>query len=231
MVRRFLIVAVLCLVAVGFLISVQAYSRHSVAERQTDAKRQLDEAAHKRKNWEEHLKREAWNKAHPEIVEKRRQEALAKQRAQLALQQEQRRSEAAAAAAQREHDYRVAHACDISNSEERKAMTAVDAGDYRSAYAIAQSGLSHLDLCQDDDTVKNIDRGWLLSAAGFAAHGIGRSEEARTDFNQANQLLVECQTTPGIYGTRAAANCETQEQYNIRAQTNWDLEDAEQQDQ
>ena len=127
-------------------------------------------------------------------------------------------------AAQREHNYRVAHACEISDNEEIKAMKAVDSENWQSAYATALSGLSHLDLCNsDNDTVKDVKRGYLLSAAAFGAHGIGRSDEARTDFNQANQLLVECQTTSGIYGTRAAANCETQEQNNIRAETDWEV--------
>jgi hypothetical protein len=57
---------------------------------------------------------------------------------------------------------------------------------------------------------------------GLAEHHLSQGD-SRTDLNQANTLLVECQTQPDLYGTKTGASCETQEQYNISAQTNWDM--------
>jgi len=63
---------------------------------------------------------------------------------------------------------------------------------------------------------------YLLSFKATAGHSLG-SGDWRTDFNQANALLVECQSTPGLYGTRVGARCETQEHSNISWETNWDM--------
>ena len=63
---------------------------------------------------------------------------------------------------------------------------------------------------------------YLVSFKATAGHSLG-SGDWRTDFNQANALLVECQSTPGLYGTRVGARCETQEHSNISWETNWDM--------
>jgi hypothetical protein len=89
-------------------------------------------------------------------------------------------------------------------------------------YDSAISGLIWLDRCDGDDDQKTVMKGYLLSMKAYAEHDLGEGDY-QTDFNEANQLLVECQTTPGIYGTHEAAECETQENYNIRATTNWEM--------
>jgi hypothetical protein len=90
------------------------------------------------------------------------------------------------------------------------------------AYDAAVSGLHYTDLC-DVPIVKMVDGGYLLSTKALTEHDLG-SGDWRTDYNQANALLVECQTTPGIYGTHGGAQCETQEHNNIAWETHWDME-------
>jgi hypothetical protein len=93
------------------------------------------------------------------------------------------------------------------------------------AYADAVKGLAVNEQCDDDDQ-QVINKGYLLSMKAFAEHYLPNGD-AGTDFNQANSLLVECQTRPGIYGTHTGAECETQEKNNISQETNWELEKAE----
>lgn len=104
-------------------------------------------------------------------------------------------------------------------------ISASSSSSHRTAYAAAVNGLAANEKCTDEDE-HLIREGYLLSMKAFAEHYLSAGD-SRTDFNQANVLLVECQTRPGLYGTRAGAGCETQEQYNIRAQTNWEMESNE----
>ena len=89
-------------------------------------------------------------------------------------------------------------------------------------YAAAVSGLAANARC-DDEVDHLLNDGYLLSMKAMAEHHLSQGDW-RTDFNQANQLLVQCQTKPGLYGTRIAAQCQTQEHYNISAETHWDME-------
>ena len=93
---------------------------------------------------------------------------------------------------------------------------------YTRRYSAAVSGLTANESCGNED-VRLVNEGYLLSMKAFAEHYTRGDDEWHTDFNQANQLLVECQTKPGLYGTRIAAECETQEHYNISAETDWDI--------
>jgi len=129
-------------------------------------------------------------------------------------EQRQKAAENARYAAEH-HDY-----CADANKQEH--IAAAKSSTYRVAYRAAVAGLAANEKCTDDNE-HLINQGYLLSMKALAEHGLG-DEEWRTDFNQANQLLVECQTKPGLYGTRPAAECETQEKYNISAETNWDIE-------
>lgn len=101
-------------------------------------------------------------------------------------------------------------------------MSDINSDAYQSAYKNANSGLTYAENC-DDETDQLVDKAYLLTIRGFAEHDLTVGD-SRTDLNQANTLLVECQTKPGLYGTKQGAECETQEQNNIRAQTNWDLD-------
>jgi hypothetical protein len=77
-------------------------------------------------------------------------------------------------------------------------------------------------LCgNDDDNLLN--KAYLMSFKALSEHYLSSGDSA-TDLNQANALLVECQTHPGFYGTHTGAQCETQENNNIRTQTNWEMQ-------
>lgn len=93
----------------------------------------------------------------------------------------------------------------------------------QATYDTAVSGMHYAEMC-DSSTAKILNEGYLLSFKGVSEHALG-SGDWRTDLNQANALLVECQTTPGLYGTRVGAQCETQEHSNISWETRWDTAD------
>ena len=106
------------------------------------------------------------------------------------------------------------------------SVKAYKAGDYQAAYTAATKGLQFIETSCEDEAgnphVQYVAKGMLLSFKGLAEHHLPQGD-ARTDLNQANSLLVECQTEPGIYGTHEAAVCESQEQNNISATTNWEM--------
>jgi hypothetical protein len=105
---------------------------------------------------------------------------------------------------------------------EHQAASAINSNEYQRTYDLATKGLAIVDQCTNDDDVL-LNKAYLLSFKGLAEHSLPEGD-SRTDLNQANQLLVECQTNPDFYGTHTAAQCKTQEQYNIQAQTNWDIQ-------
>lgn len=104
-----------------------AQSRH-VLDEQHERSRLQNEAARKRVAWQEHLKREAWNKAHPEIVARRKQEAAARA---LRLEQElqaQRRLAAAARAQQERKDAEARRAAEAAAAAREAAAADQIAG-------------------------------------------------------------------------------------------------------
>lgn len=184
----------------------------------------------KRIAFEAHLKRAAYDKAHPEEVARRK--AAAAEAARVAAAQAAAEAAKRAAAKQvadaAEHaretrQNAIDHACETANNLERKAADYANADSMQATYDTAVSGLHFTELC-DNTTDALIDKGYLLSFKAYAEHGLGNSEW-RTDYNQANALLVQCQTTPGLYGTHEGAQCETQETNNIKQTTNWDVGD------
>ena len=226
-----LIVMACVLFSAGYSFSLQVHSAREEYNAQVAARVKMaaDEAARKHVAFVSHLRREEWDRAHPEVVAKRKAEAAvrAKEQARVEAAQQAAQQQAAAQAEtekrrQEAEASRLAHACDTALDYEKQAMRDVDAGSYQDAYENANSGLKYNDSC-DNDTQQGINKGYLLSARGFAEHHLSVGD-SRTDLNQANALLVQCQTAPGVYGTAAGAGCETQEQNNIRAQTDWDLE-------
>jgi hypothetical protein len=111
--------------------------------------------------------------------------------------------------------------CHIADQREHTAADAMNAESYQKAYDLSVSGLHYVQLCSNDIDAL-ISKGYLLTFKGASEHYL-HSGDSETDLNQANTLLVECQTTPGVYGTHQAALCETQENTNIRVQTDWDM--------
>jgi hypothetical protein len=113
-------------------------------------------------------------------------------------------------------------ACTTADQRERQAADYINNDEYQKTYDTAISGLHYVTLCgNDDDNLLN--KGYLLSFKALAEHHLSSGDSA-TDLNEANAVLVECQTHPGFYGTHVGAQCETQENNNIRIQTNWEME-------
>ncbi len=162
-------------------------------------------------------RRIAFDKAHPEFVAQRQAEEARKQSLRDAAAAERRRHDNAAEAYSAEHSPSMKN-CSKADSIENQAAAASGS---QQIYDLAVHGLAVNEYCSDD-TDKLINKGYLLSFKGTAEHDLA-SGDSKTDLNEANQVLVECQTTPGVYGTHAAASCETQEENNIHAQTNWDM--------
>jgi|HubBroStandDraft_5_1064220.scaffolds.fasta_scaffold16673_4 hypothetical protein len=113
-------------------------------------------------------------------------------------------------------------ACDTANKREIQAADYINNDEYQKAYDTAISGLHYVELCDNDDD-NLLNKGYLLSFKALAEHHLSSGDSA-TDLNEANALLVECQTHPGFYGTHVGAQCETQENNNIRTQTNWEMQ-------
>ena len=227
------IVAICFLVATGryiFAVSQQSNIDKVATQQQVAAERQRQAQEHKRKlaaqqearkqkqlAWQAHVKRDAWNNAHPEEVARKKAAVLATQREQERLAAERAHREEA----QRNEENRVAHACETANTLEREAARHINADEYQATYDSSMSGLHYNALCSDE-TDKLINKGYFMSFKAYAEHQLGNGDW-RTDFNEANQLLVECQTTPGVYGTHTAALCETQEKNNISSETHWEM--------
>lgn len=155
--------------------------------------------------------------------EKAREGERARMRHQIAVEKSAREEQARK---RREQAlYEAAHHDYCADALKYEKIAASNGVSHSSAYGASIKGLAANERC-DNETEQLVNKGYLLSMKAFAEHYL-RDGDSRTDFNQANALLVECQTRPGLYGTRTGAGCETQEQYNIRAQTNWEIEENE----
>ena len=143
-----------------------------------------------------------------------RAEALRLAKARAAAQVRQNALARAAAAEQNKND----HPCDTAVTYEKEA--AANNG-YQSTYDLSVSGLHYAELCDDDNT-KVLLKGYLLSFKANAEHHLSSGDSA-TDMDQATTLLAECQTLPGVYGTHAGAQCESQEDDDIRMKEQWDM--------
>lgn len=111
--------------------------------------------------------------------------------------------------------------CQLADKREHEAADAINNDQYQKTYDTAVSGLHYVGLCgNDDDNLLN--KGYLLSFKALAEHHLS-SGDSQTDMNEANALLVECQTHPGFYGTHVGAQCETQENNNISTTTQWEM--------
>jgi hypothetical protein len=116
--------------------------------------------------------------------------------------------------------------CATADKRENQAADALNNNQYQKAYDTSISGLHYVSLCGNDDD-NLVNKAYLMSFKALAEHHLS-SGDSRTDLNEANALLVECQTHPGFYGTHVGAQCETQENTNIHAQTNWEMEQYQQ---
>jgi hypothetical protein len=115
-----------------------------------------------------------------------------------------------------------AGACGIADKKEREAADYINHDEYQRTYDTVVSGLHYVALCDNDDD-NLLNKAYLMSFKALAEHHLSSGDSA-TDLNEANALLVECQTHPGFYGTHVGAQCETQENNNIQTQTNWEMD-------
>lgn len=112
--------------------------------------------------------------------------------------------------------------CDYASTRVTQGWEDFKGSAYRSAFDNAEKGLAANDRCDDDDQ-KQLNEGFLLSIKGMSEHYLS-SGDSRTDLNQAETVLEQCQTNPRFYGTHTGAECETQQENDISATTNWEVE-------
>jgi len=116
--------------------------------------------------------------------------------------------------------------CDNAVQHSNQAFTDFNAGDYSGGYKNADTAVRLADSCSGTDTPSV--KGFALSARAFNEHHLSYGDST-TDLNQAEQLLADCQTQPGYYGTHRGALCETQEENDISTKQNWDMAQYENQ--
>jgi hypothetical protein len=110
--------------------------------------------------------------------------------------------------------------CENAVSHSNQALKDLNAGDYSGGYKNASTAVRLSESC--DNTDMPSVKGFALSFKAFNEHhlSVGDSE---TDMNQAEQLLSDCQSQPGYYGTHAGALCDTQEENDIQTKTDWEM--------
>jgi hypothetical protein len=190
---------------VGSLLVWLDGKQHRESQERADRIHQQLVEQHRRAAWQGHLKRLAYDKAHPEEVAERKRKAReqAQQReeqrvaanreaARLALLAER---EANAARARQE---RESHPCSTASEIERHT-SGMDPG--QAMYDSAASGMHYAKSCDDDD--KSVNEGFLLSFKAFAEHALGTGD-AGTDLNRAITLLAHCQACRVIMGPTLA---------------------------
>lgn len=113
--------------------------------------------------------------------------------------------------------------CGRAHQYQVTATSDFNANEYSGAYHNAVSGLSINDSCaEENDHLTNA--AYLLTVKALAEHHLSVGD-SRTDLNQADMLLEQCITKPGLYATQIGAGCETQQHINTGYETNWDLGD------
>ena len=110
--------------------------------------------------------------------------------------------------------------CENAVAHSNQAFKDFEAGDYSGGFKNANTAVRLADFCPDADMPSV--KGFALSARAFSEHHLSVGDSV-TDINQATQLLSDCQTQPGYYGTHQGALCETQEESDISSKTNWDM--------
>jgi Tfp pilus assembly major pilin PilA len=232
---QLLIVAGMALLA-WILIFANIEAHNNQLARNAAAQSGADEARAtaqgKQAAWQAHRKRLAWDKAHPAEIARRKALALERQRQQEAAQdaerrkvQEQQRIADAQEAQRQAQEAKEAHPCDTAFDIERTAADAIRANEYQKTYDLTISGLHYAGEC-DDNNSQVVLNGYLLSFKALAEHNLSSGDSA-TDMNQAETLLAECQSLPGIYGTHEGAQCESQEEADISTKQYWEMQQYE----
>jgi Tfp pilus assembly protein PilV len=203
----------------AIILSVAVFGLLGLAVQYSDQLNR-DAAMQARRIHEKHL---AWQRGHP----KEYAAQVARHKAQVAREDVQRRAARGRQQASQREAQRVANLpenkapCDYAGSRVSQGWADFKAGAYQSAFDNAVKGLAVNDRCDDDDA-HLVNQGFLLSVKGMSEHYLS-SGDARTDLNQAETVLEECQTNPRLYGTHTGATCETQQENDISATTDWDV--------
>ncbi|MGA8534660.1 MAG: hypothetical protein WB615_11170 [Candidatus Tumulicola sp.] len=212
--QAMVVTGIICGAAVLVLIGIQVSQS---GRDNADAARRAEQAR------AAHEQRLAWQRAHPKEYAAR---VAAARAAQARVEAQQRLAQARQAAQQRESD-RVANLpenkdpCSYANSRISQGWSDYNGSSYQVAFDDAEKGLAVNERCDQSDE-KTLNEGFLLSVKGLSEHYLS-SGDARTDLHQAETLLEECQNNPNYYGTHTGAVCETQQENDIKATTNWEV--------
>lgn len=100
--------------------------------------------------------------------------------------------------------------CDTALAYEKTAAS--DSVSAQARYDSAIAGLSANQGCRDAQ-MHLVNEAYLLSMRAPAEHDL-HIGNWRRDLDRANMLLTQCANWPGLKGTRAGGDCDTQRRYN-----------------
>jgi hypothetical protein len=100
--------------------------------------------------------------------------------------------------------------CDQALAYEKTAAS--DSVGAQARYDSAVAGLSANASCRDAQ-MHLVNEAYLLSMRAPAEHDL-HIGNWRRDLDRANMLLTQCANWPGLKGTRAGGDCDTQRRYN-----------------
>lgn len=201
-------------------LSVLALLGSQMAQSAESSKVAAQRAAEARALHEQHL---AWQRSHP----KEYAAMVARSRANAARQAAAVKGEQERQEAQRHESDRIANLpenkdpCNYANGRVTQGWADFNGSAYQAAFDDAVKGITANEHCDDED-MHQVNEGFLLSVKGMSEHYLS-SGDSRTDLNQAETVLEECQTNPHFYGTHTGAVCETQQENDIKATTNWEV--------
>jgi hypothetical protein len=107
-------------------------------------------------------------------------------------------------------------ACKQALDYEKTAAS--DSVSRQAAYDSAVAGLGANQRCADAQ-MKLVNEAYLLSMRAGAEHELKIGNWQR-DFERANMLLTQCTNWPGLRGTKAGTDCDTQRRYNVQIAKN-----------
>jgi hypothetical protein len=90
-------------------------------------------------------------------------------------------------------------------------------------YDSAVAGLAANQSCSDSQ-MHLVNEAYLLSMRAPAEHDL-HVGNWRADLTRANMLLLQCSNWPGLKGTKAGIDCDTQRRYNVTIEKTLDAID------
>jgi hypothetical protein len=217
-------------VTVGIIRSNKAHAQEVAQAHQREIAHDQNDLRARQKAYAEHLAREAYDRAHPEIVaarkaaakadaERRQAAANAEAQRQEVARQEQARKDAEnarLAAVQQKHDYRIAHPCESAQQDLTDAQHTK--GD-QAQYDLAASGLQSIERC-DEAQYTILTKSELLIEKAMAEHSLTTGDSDR-DMYEAALTLTQCATIPNV-SMSTLADCESLQQHSLAIRGQWD---------